>query len=214
MPDIFVASPKKRIESQAKKIIKSIGEKETRNPLAAFVALPSNIEFETQAKEEKIILLLRRHWVTNVPWFLMAVLMALAPLLLRVVPLLDFMPVRFQLVAIAMWYLVILAFIFEKFLVWFFNVYIITDERIVDVDFISLVYRRITDAQIDKIQDITYKTGGLLRSIFDFGDIYIQTAGQKLEIEFESVPKPDKVVRVLNQLIEEEELEKIEGRVR
>lgn len=214
MPDIYVASPKKRIESEANKIIKNVGEKETKNPLAAFVALPSNISFETQEDEEKIILLLRRHWITNLSWAVTAIAMMFAPLILQVVPLLDFLPPRFKFIIIVMWYLVILAFVFEKFLVWFFNVYIITDERIIDVDFISLVYRRITDAQIEKIQDITYKTGGFMRSIFDYGDIYIQTAGQKLEIEFESVPKPDKVVKVLNQLLTQEQLEKIEGRIR
>lgn len=235
MPDIYVAPSRKkrasskkkitrqaaeiiaagkRIEKEAEKIIKAVGEKKTKNPLASFVALPSKIRFETQDKGEKIILLLRRHWITNISWILIAILMIAAPSILKFIPFLSFMPPRFQLIAIAIWYLVTLAFVFEGFLVWFFNVYIITDERIIDVDFISLVYRRITDAQIEKIEDITYKTGGLLRSIFDYGDIFIQTAAQRPEIDFESVPKPDKVVKVLNQLIVQEQQEKIEGRVK
>jgi len=128
--------------------------------------------------------------------------------------LLTFMPARFQLITVIIWYLLIIAFLFEKFLSWFFNVYIITDERIIDVDFTSLTYRRISDAQIEKIQDITYKTGGLLRAVFDYGDVFIQTAGHQPEIDFESVPKPHQVVRILNQLIIQEQQEKIEGRVR
>jgi len=214
MPDIYIASPKKRITRESKEIIKKVGVKKTRNPLASFVALPDGVEFETQEKEEKIILLLRRHWVTNIGWFLMAVLMIYVPFILKIVPLLDFLPSRFRLVLVMMWYLITLAFIFEEFLIWFFNVYLVTDERIIDVDFISLAYRRITDAQIEKIQDITYQTGGLLKSIFDYGDIYIQTAAEKQRIDFESVPSPDKVVKVLNQLIIQEQQEKIEGRVR
>ena len=42
----------------------------------------------------------------------------------------------------AVWYLILAAFIFEEFLGWFFNVNIITDERIVEVDFHNLIYRR------------------------------------------------------------------------
>lgn len=214
MPDIYIASPRKRINAEARKIIKEVGEKKTKNPLAAFVALPSKINFETQDEEEKIILFLRRHWATNIFWILISFLMIIAPLILKIIPLLGFLPLRFKIIAIMLWYLIILAFVFEQFLTWFFNVYIITDERIIDVDFVSLTYRRITDAQIERIQDITYKTGGLLRSIFDYGDIYVQTAGEQREIEFNSVPKPDKVVKVLGQLIIQEQQEKIEGRVR
>jgi len=151
MPDIYIASVKKRIAGQAKKIIQKVGEKTTKNNWASFIALPSKINFETQNKEEKIILILRSHWITNISWFLIALLMVFSPLMLYVVPFLSFMPSRFQLIILIMWYLFIVAFIFENFLSWFFNVYIITDERIIDVDFISLVYRRISEAQIEKI---------------------------------------------------------------
>lgn len=213
MPDIYIASAKKRILQQAKEIIDSIGEKETKNPVAAFLVLPSKIKFETQAKDEKIILLLRRHWITNIPWILLVTLMIIVPLILTIVPLLTFLPLRFRLIIMAMWYLLILAFVFEKFLSWFFNVYIITDERIVDVDFVSLTYREVSETQIEKIQDITYKTGGFLKAIFDYGDVYIQTAGALPKIEFEMVPKPHKIVQILNQLMMQEQQEKVEGRV-
>jgi len=213
LPDIYIASAKKRILQQAKEIIDSIGEKETKNPVAAFLVLPSKIKFETQAKDEKIILLLRRHWITNIPWILLVTLMIIVPLILTIVPLLTFLPLRFRLIIMAMWYLLILAFVFEKFLSWFFNVYIITDERIVDVDFVSLTYREVSETQIEKIQDITYKTGGFLKAIFDYGDVYIQTAGALPKIEFEMVPKPHKIVQILNQLMMQEQQEKVEGRV-
>lgn len=221
MPDIYIApsknkkvSHKKRIIKEAIKIIEKIGEEKTKNPLAAFVALPAKVKFETQDKEEKIILLLRRHWVTNVPWILLVLLMLVVPLGTRFFPLFNFIPQRFFFIFIAMWYLFTLAFFFEKFLAWFFNLYFITDERIIDVDFVSLIYREISEAKIENIQDVSYRTGGLLKSIFDYGDLYIQTAGEVPRIEFEAVPKPDKVVKVLDQLIVQEEQEKIEGRVR
>jgi uncharacterized membrane protein YdbT with pleckstrin-like domain len=214
LPDIFVSSPAKRIESESKKIVENTGEKISKNPWAAFVALPPKIRFENQDKEEKIILLLRRHWSWNFSWIFISLLMIAAPLIVKTVPLISFLPQRFQVVTLIFWYLVVLAFIFENFLSWFFNVYIITDERIIDVDFVSLTYRRISDAQLERIQDITYKTGGLLKAIFDFGDVYIQTAGTAPELEFELVPKPAKVVKILNQLLLQEQQEKLEGRIR
>lgn len=224
MPDIYIA-PKKKSKKTSKtkkkpsfksplvKTLAKLGVKPTNNHLAAFAPLPKKVKFENQEKGEKIILLLRRHWITNISWFSIVILMIIAPLILYLLPLLDFLPVRFQLITVIMWYLLTLSFVFDRFLSWFFNVYIISDEKIIDVDFISLVYREISQAKIDRIQDVTYKAGGLLKTMFDYGDIFVQTAAEAQTIEFESVPKPAQVVQVLSQLIAQEEKEKIEGRV-
>jgi membrane protein YdbS with pleckstrin-like domain len=222
VPDIYVAKKSKKKKRSKKlsnlnalaKSLKEMGIKPGTYPLGAFVALPKKVSFETQEKKEKIVLLLRRHWATNLSWIMAAFLMSLAPLFFNFSHWLDFLPKRFQAMSLVMWYLFVIIFVFENFLTWLFNVYIITDERVVDVDFYSLVYREMTQAKIDKIQDITFKSGGLLMTIFDYGDVYVQTAGEQPQIEFEAVPHPDRVVKVLNKLIIEEEKEKIEGRVR
>jgi uncharacterized membrane protein YdbT with pleckstrin-like domain len=217
MPDIFVSPDAERDDNRPEPIrrfINNIGLRRTRNPLSPVIPFPDDVEFETQDQKEEIVLLLRRHPITNVPWICLALLMIIVPLFLRIIPLLASFPPRFRTIIIIIWYLIVLSFIFEKFLSWFFNVYIITDERIIDVDFYSLVYREITQCKIDKVQDVTLKGGGLFRSIFNFNDIYIQTAAETQLIEFEKVPDPARVVRVLNHLIIEEEQEKIDGRVR
>lgn len=214
MPVIYTSSPQKRIENESLKIIASVKEKRSKNLFASFIALPTKVNFETQQQEEQIILLLRQHWVMNIPWIILAMVMIMAPIVLKLIPLLFFLPPNFQFLTIIMWYLITMAFMFEKFLSWFFNIYLVTDERIIDVDFVSLTYREISDAQIEKIQDITYKTGGILKAFFDYGDVYIQTAGTVPRIEFLAVPKPDKVVKILNQLLLQEQQEKIDGRIR
>ncbi|MFH1895910.1 MAG: hypothetical protein ABH814_00335 [bacterium] len=44
--------------------------KKTGNTLSAFLALPRNTTFDAQEKGEQIILLMRRHWATNIWWIL------------------------------------------------------------------------------------------------------------------------------------------------
>jgi len=188
--------------------------KRTKNPLSAFASFPKRVSFETQEEKEKIILLLRKHWITNISWILLVVLMVFSPLFLSIFPLISLLPGRFQAMAVLIWYLITLAVFLEKFLSWYFNVYIITDERIIDVDFYSLVYKRISETKIDRIQDVSYSQGGLFQALFNFGNITIQTAAEVPEFEFDQVPQPAKVVRVLNNLVLEEEQEKIDGRVR
>lgn len=214
MPDIFVASKTKKTEpAKATKPEKKAAPKGV-NPLAAFISRPKNIRFETQDRKEKIVLLLRRHWITNLSWIVTAVLLMIAPIFIQMADLLNFFPGRFQFITFLTWYLVLAGYVFERFLTWFFDVNIITDERIVDIDFPSILYRHISSAKIDQVQDVTIKVGGFIRSLLNYGDVSIQTAGTEPEICFEAVPRPERVSKVLYKLILEEEKEKLEGRVR
>lgn len=223
MPDIFINPPEEKKEAETPtprsfepehKFKKHKAPGHIHNPLAAYCYLPDNVNFETRESEEEVILFLRQHPITLVPKALIAVLMILAPSILSIFPILSFLPASFQLIAVLGWYLITTAFILESFLTWFFNVYLITDERIVDIDFYNLIYKEVSDANIDKIQDVTYKMGGVVRTVFNYGDVLIQTASEVPNFEFLAVPMPDKVATVLQELRIEEEQEKLEGRVR
>lgn len=185
-----------------------------KRPMAAFSFHPDGIDFETRESQEKVILFLRQHPIVNIPWILLSFLMIIAPFFVSGFELFESVPGNFKFVFLMLWYLLTTAFSLEKFLTWFFNVYIVTDERIVDIDFYNLIYKEVSDAQIDKIQDITYTMGGVVRTLFNYGNVFIQTASEVPNFEFLAVPKPDKVVRVLQDMQMEEEQEKLEGRVR
>jgi len=223
MPDIYVAPKRKKVPKKVRAAKKKVERKteaekarkvHTVNPLAAYASSPKNIHFETQEPKEEIILLLRRHWITNLPWIFWAILMVFTPFILRFFPLLTLLPFRYQVMAVIIWYLLTIAFIFEQFLGWLFNVNIITDERIVDIDFYSLLYKEVSDCKIDQIQDVTYKMGGVTRAMFNYGDVFIQTAAERPQFEFLAIPKPDRVAAILRDLVTEEEKERLEGRIR
>lgn len=232
MPDVFISSDtkkeklisnkksvKKKLTSQIKKEKKHRRpryklEKKAQGRLSAFSYLPKQVDFETRDREEKVILLLRKHPVTNISWIFIVALMGVAPIVLSVFPLLSFLPKEFQLIAILGWYLITVAFLLENFLTWFFNVNLITDERIIDIDFFNLIYKRVSDTNIDKIQDVTYTMGGVARTLFNYGDVFVQTAAEVPNFDFLAVPNPDKIAKILQDLRIEEEIEKLEGRVR
>ena len=225
MPDIFInpdekpREPEKIKAPEVKKEVKELlGETfvkpQTKNVLSSYLTHPKNIDFEIKDKEEKVELLLRQHPIVNIKWMLISVLMVLAPIILVNFLSLSFLPVGFRLVAFLIWYLITMAFSLENFLSWYFNVYIITDERVIDIDFLNLIYKEVSDANIDKIQDITYKMGGVARTMFNYGDVFIQTAGEIPNFEFAAVPKPDRVVKILEELRMEEQQEALEGRIR
>ena len=183
------------------------------NPFKAFAAKPTKTSFEAQHDEERILLLLRKHPVTQVHWILVAVALVFVPYLLSFVGFLSFLPANFRHIMGVGWYLMVVGYSLESFLNWFYNVYIITDERVIDVDFNSLLFKNVSYAKIENIEDISATTSGALGAIFDYGSVRIQTAGTVTEFEFENVPQPARITAFLNELIVEEEREKLEGRV-
>lgn len=188
--------------------------KHTTNPLATFVVRPKNVRLSIQEGEEKVLLLLRRHFITNTGWILVVLAMALAPFFVNLFPIINFLPLPFSLATTMLWYLLTLGVALEGFLSWYYNVFIITDERVIDVDFLNLIYKNVSAAKINNIEDVTVRMGGALRSVLNFGTVLIQTAAEKTQFEFEDVPKPQDVAKFLNELMLEEEREELEGRVR
>lgn len=167
---------------------------------------PKGMRFETQGSGETILLFLRRHPATNVPWIAAGGLFFLLPLVgIPLFPQLGrfFSAVSpgFQIALILMWYLFTGSYLFVNFLLWYFSVSLVTNRRIIDIDFQNILYKEFSATTIDKIEDVTDRRGGFFGALFDYGDVFIQTAATKEAFEFLSVPHPDAVVRIVNELM-------------
>lgn len=162
--------------------------------------LNPQIKFETYEEGEKIILLLRSHPFTQIGWVLNSIF------LLILILVLNFFIQSFfnlgQIFIINCFSIVfILSYIWISFLGWYFNVGIVTNKRVIDIDFHAVIYKEITVARLDKIEDITLKSGGYFGSLLDYGTIFIQTAGTEANVEFNNVPYPTDAVQVINKLL-------------
>lgn len=188
-------------------------EKACDRVFSSYAPKPKHTRFESQATTEHIVLLLRKHPITQLGWVFITILFGLFPLLFSVFPMYSLLPLSYRFGVHLLWYLALFGFAFQSFLRWFYSVYILTDERVIDVDFLQLAQKNITAAKIENIEDITSESVGFSSTFFNHGNVLIQTAGAEQEITFESVPNPAKVTAILNDLLLEEEREKIEGRV-
>lgn len=176
-------------------------------PLSAFAVNPVGLRFETQQDDETVLLFLRQHVIVNVPWVVLVVMLLFAPFVIFPVVLprlaaVVFLPAGYYVVGSLAWYVVTFGFAIAGFLRWFFNIYIVTNERIVDIDFVHLLYKQFSEARLTNIQDITYKTGGIVDTMFNMGNVHIQTAGETPNFEFMSVPNPEKIVKIISEASE------------
>lgn len=164
----------------------------------AYLENPTNCRFEGQDPDEKILLLLRAHPITNLSWIIPAVLLFVFPFFLpKVISLLNInlpqIPPLYGIVFLIINYLLVLVIVFEGFLHWYFNVYIVTDKNIIDVDFHSVLFKNIDVAPLRNIEDTSSSMGGLLNAIFHYGNVFIQTAGASRNIDFTDVLRPHHV---------------------
>lgn len=172
---------------------------------SSYVENPTNIRFEGEDADERILLLLRAHPITNLSWILSAGTLALFPFFVPSIFLLleinlSLIPQIYINALLIINYLLVLVIIFEGFLQWYFNVSILTNKRIVDVDFISLLRKNIDLAPLSQIQEANSSSGGLLPMIFHYGDVFVQTAGARVAIDFHNVPEPHKVAdRIMDE---------------
>lgn len=165
--------------------------------------------FETQADDEEIFLLLRAHVITNLPWFVIVVILFLIPTFISQTTIFDFFlePLKISSASARIlslcWYFLTFAIALQNILHWYFNVYILTNKRIVDIDFQQLLYRKISSTELSNVQDITYTKGGIAQSLFDYGDLHIQTAGTLPQFEFLRVPNPGTVQKAIEKAVGE-----------
>lgn len=223
MPDIFIADPNKTREDskntpppspkKAEEIVKEVAREEKIDDLRRDVGIfhnfcvdPTNLTFANQDKDEKIMLFLRAHLITTVPWIARTIILLLVPVVLSSVLRffgieLDILPTRYSLFILVFYFYVVLLFAFIDFISWFYNIGLVTNVRILDVDLRNLVYTHVAATKIGQIEDVSYKRTGAIRSIFDYGDVQIQTAAESENFEFLSVPKPNQAVNIVEDLI-------------
>jgi hypothetical protein len=177
----------------------------SKSSFSSFLVRPKVLTFSERDDDEEIILALRPHWFTNVSWILTTIAMIFLPLIFKYFTFLAFLPLNYRLIALLFWFLITFIFAFEKFLGWYFDLYILTNERVIDISFNNLLNKKFAEADIGMIQDASSSVKGVAGTMFNYGTILIQTASEVNQIIFDYIPNPEKVIKVLQKLREEHE---------
>jgi hypothetical protein len=219
MPDIFIAEPKVETapvkpsplidDGDFQEPAPSVENLSLQNPVHLFSAFkkdPDGIDFSDKEEEEKIILFIRRSFITNIHWIFFGSLLLIVPLflpfLLRFFPNpLPFLPSRFYFFLIAFYYLAAATYWFINFISWYFNISLVTDKRVIDIKFFNLVYKDVAATKMNLVQDVSFSQIGAIRTFFDYGDVLVQTAGTLDNFTFESAPQPENIVHIVEDLI-------------
>jgi uncharacterized membrane protein YdbT with pleckstrin-like domain len=100
------------------------------------------------------------------------------------------------------YYIFIWLFFFFSFIDYYLDVWIITNERIIDIQQKGFFSRIISEQRLYRIQDVTSEVHGFLPTVFRYGNVYVQTAGSKQRFFFNEIPNPENVRDTIIKLIE------------
>jgi uncharacterized membrane protein YdbT with pleckstrin-like domain len=94
-------------------------------------------------------------------------------------------------------------YLYSAWLIHHLNVGLITTEHIVEICQTSLFSRKISELGLDRIQDVSASQKGMSETMFNYGDIDVQTAGELPNFLFTKVPSPNETAQKVMELEEE-----------
>ncbi|PIR73645.1 MAG: hypothetical protein COU40_01350 [Candidatus Moranbacteria bacterium CG10_big_fil_rev_8_21_14_0_10_35_21] len=173
----------------------------------------NTFHFKGQRDGEEVLQILRRHWFDiflQLFWafLILAFLTFISTALPSLFPAISKAPYKNLFTFLENLFLLLIWII--SFVIWvdyYFDVWIVTNKRVVNIEQKGLFSRNVSELELEKIQDITTEVHGLIPTFLNYGDVFIQTAGERERFLFRKIPNPYKVKNILMNLQEKKERE-------
>ncbi len=108
------------------------------------------------------------------------------------------------ILSLSIYYLSCWVFLFTAFLDYYLDAWIITNDRLMNIEQHGIFGRVISELDLYKIQDTTSEVKGILPSVFGYGNIHVQTAGETKRFELKQIPNPHEVRKLIMDMAEED----------
>jgi membrane protein YdbS with pleckstrin-like domain len=159
------------------------------------------------SEETKTVL--RRHWTSLVSLAVSVVFVLILPVatlfaIQYASPTFYDDPVRVTLLVLGLstFFLYAWLFLFQHYIDYHLDVWIVTNRRILNIEQHGLFSRTVSELRLHRVQDVTAEVQGFLHTMLDYGNVFIQTAGEKQRFEFEEIPHPNQVAKLILDLAE------------
>jgi len=185
--------------------------------------IPNRYHFRGQHEHENVLRVIHRHWFNIFVHFLI-ILVAFGFLVISLFAIPLLFPAiltadnaRFFLFAENTFFIFIWLFSFLLWIDYYFDVWIITNERIVNIEQKGLFARHMSELNFGSVQDVTTVVTGILPTVLNYGDVVVQTAGEKERFVFRMIPDPyiikDSIMKLSKNALDDD-LRKVAGTLR
>lgn len=157
---------------------------------------------------EEVVLFLRRHWIDLFRILAFTTFLLVIPLFIGSAlvfadaPILDHPILSPLLTSLLGAYLLIVVIVtLTELTDYWLDVWIVTNERIINSEQHGLFNRVVSEVHLNQIQDITSEQRGFLNTFLTFGNVYAQTAAERERFTFKNIDNPDTVKIHIGELI-------------
>jgi hypothetical protein len=127
--------------------------------------------FDDQFDDEEVLFVFRKHPIVMRRGFIFAML----AILLGTVPSLFIPEYSVYLMGLAAGLVLGGLIMLPGWIGWWFSVFIVTDQRLIQITQKGLFHRSVIDMRLNQIQMINYEVAGLQETLLGFGTIMMQT---------------------------------------
>lgn len=142
--------------------------------------------------DEAIDLIVRKHWFIHFLDSLSIVIVGIIPFAVAafIAPFVSVHP-ALPTFFTAVWLLALWMMLFTVWTNYYLDIWIVTDKRIINIDQIHLFKRDVSTLRIERVQDVKVETHGFFATVFNFGNIQVQTAGPEASFYLiKGIPNP------------------------
>jgi membrane protein YdbS with pleckstrin-like domain len=164
-----------------------------------------------QKSYEKIEYLLRRHPITFVPKLFIFLILLIIPVIIEKFSVVLFPGILQNqsiyvsgIVLGTIYYMTTILLFYGFFIDYYLDIWVITNDRIIDMEQRGIFARTITEFDLFQIQDITTEINGLAATLFHYGNISVTTSSSNSGIVFYQIPDPNSIRSKIITLAEED----------
>lgn len=171
--------------------------------------MPIGLNFPGKEKDERVVMLRRRHPFILFKQNFIFLLYFLIPVAIYAVAkfwltfILNFPIYPMVVLLVSVYYSFFLLFLLIEWIDYYFDVWVITNKRLIDVDQIGLFKRVVSETRLDRIQDVTVDITGLFGTLFHYGNVHVQTAARTQRFEIKQVSNPAEIRTTILNMYDE-----------
>ncbi len=142
---------------------------------------------------EELITILRKHRIA-LSWFFLKIIIVFTLAMVFF----NFAPnEKWAAQVFLIWIFLGFIYSFRGIFIWLLDCYIVTNEKIIDVDQRGFFQRIVTEVAYGKIQNAFYEIKGPLATFFNYGNIKIQITQNKGMLLMKQIPDPKKIQNII-----------------
>lgn len=156
--------------------------------------------FEKQ-KGEEIVEIIRRSFFTILPPFLKAFSLSFPGIYG-----LLYVDQPIVILISLIWLILIISYVFYHWLIWHFDLYIITNQRVININQKSLFTKEVLELSYDKMEDVYFCVESFFGSLFGYGTVKILPRSNisYLKMDIVNISDPQDIQKLILELKEDE----------